>query len=449
MTKIKHLLAVLLIIGASGALMGGACEDAVENLENACGPCGEVAYGDSTISGDARLDGLFKALGTVSVRTGSIRANFDANVIALGEAFGVAAPTGAVNAAFVGQVKTAINTEITAKASGGVKFAYQPPKCSANVDVSLKAQAQCEAKVDASCSAEVKCDPGKLSFECSGKCEGSCSAECTVPSCKVKMDPGKLECSGSCTGSCAVTLEAAASCEGKCEGECSGECSAYDGEGNCSGSCSGECTGKCEVSGEASVDCKGECRGSCEVESPSAEVECEGELGCKGECSGECSGSCSGEVKAPKCEGKASCNADVSAKCEASASAQASAELSCTPPTLSLDYAWNAGVDAAAQAEFIAKMEIFKGKMTAILQGFGEIKGLFEGSAEMEAPVVTIGNQLKGIGEAALTGDFDVSVGLIPCTLSAFKEVPKLVTDITADAQVVLEGGVSLLAVIQ
>ena len=58
MKRMKHLLVILLVIVVSGFLMAGACDDAAEKL---CGPCGTIENGDSTITGNAELDGVFKA----------------------------------------------------------------------------------------------------------------------------------------------------------------------------------------------------------------------------------------------------------------------------------------------------------------------------------------------------------------------------------------------------
>ncbi len=446
MKKVKQLLVVLMFVSLSGTLMGGACED----IQEACGPCGTVANGDTTISGDARLDGLFKAVGTLGAATGSIKANFDADVLDLAAVFMAQAEIDA-SADLVADLKAKIQGEITASTKGGLKVKYQEPKCSANVSVAVEASAQCEAKVDANCSAEVECTGPEMSVKCEGTCSGSCSADCEVPTCEVAVTPGSLACEGECQGSCALTLEAAAACEGKCEGECSGSCSAYventEGEMECSGSCDGECTGKCEVSGEASASCTGECRGSCKLVGPELTANCEGELKCEGSCGGECSGGCEGKVTAPKCEGQASCDADVSADCEAQASAQASASLECTPPSLEIGFEFSAALEgnAEAQAEFLGKMETFKVKMVAILKGFAELDTLINGNVEagVESPVAQISAEVQGIVSGGI-GDFDISAGLIPCVIPAFKEAGSIMGSVATDMAVTLKGQADL-----
>ncbi len=444
MNKMKNLLYVLILIGSAGILTGGACEDVTEIAEGVCGPCGTVANGDATITGMAELDGIFKAVGTLKMSTGSINADFDARVRAMAEGvFGIDVSAMAT-ADVVAAIKTEFSAQITGQLEGDIALKYQPPKCEANVNVAVQASAQCEAKLDASCSAEVECDPGKLSFECSGKCEGSCSAECTIPSCTITVEPGQANCSGSCEGSCSATLDVAAKCEGKCEGSCSGECSAYventEGEMECSGSCSGECQGSCAVEGEAAAECSGSCSGECKIEGPEAEASCTGELGCSGECSGECSGGCEGEVKAPKCEGKAECSADASAKCEAQASAQASASLECTPPSLELDFNLKAGVTAEAKAEFMAKIDKFKVEMVSIIQGMAKLRALVDADAAAELgidpPTVTIKASVDGFVSALKAGDIEIeAAGLVLCAIPAFEETASILVNLPGEMQ--------------
>jgi len=456
MKKLLNVLAVLLVVAISGFMMAGACEDVIE--DGVCGPCGKIKNGDATISGNAELDGIFKAVGTLKLRTGSIKADFDGQVRAMAEGvFGIDVE-GKSTADLVAEIKTEFAAQITAHIEGDLKVNYQAPKCEANVDVAVQAQAQCEAKVDASCSAEVECTGGEVSMTCEGKCEGSCSAECTVPSCTVTVEPGEANCEGSCQGSCSATLEAAASCEGKCEGSCSGECSAYvenaSGDMECAGSCSGDCQGSCTLEGEAAVNCEGECKGECKLEGPSAEAACEGELGCSGECSGECTGGCEGEVKAPKCEGKAECNADVEAKCEAQASAQASASLECTPPSLEIDFSWGAGVDADGKAEVLAKLEKFKVAMVGIIQGWAELKALVEteskGDISVEPPVVTIKASAEAFLSDLKAGKVEVEApGLVPCAIPAFEEAAGILGGIKNDVSGTISAQAELVALLK
>jgi len=449
MKSIKNVLAVLIVVGLSGFMMAGACEDGPSGLtDGVCGECGTVSNGDATITGMAQLDGIFKAVGTMKMRTGSIKGDFDARVRAIAEGVFDLDVSAMSTAEVVAAIETAFDAWISANVDGGISVSYQPPKCEANVDVAVSAQAQCEAK--AGCDVEVECEPGQASFECSGKCEGSCSAECTVPTCTVKIE-GSAECSGECQGSCTVEVDGSVGCDGKCSGECDGECSAYNAEGSCNGTCSGTCNGSCTMEGQAAMECSGSCSGECKAE-VEADATCEGTAGCSGECSGSCEGSCKGEVKAPKCEGNADC--DASADCEAQASAQASASLTCTPPSLSLDVAFAAGLDAGAKAEFMAKLEKFKVEMIGILQGTANLRALVDAdyAAELgfESPVVTIGASVDAFLSDLTSGKIEVEApGLLPCAIPAFQEAGDILGSIGGDASATIEGQIKMAALLK
>ena len=94
--------------------MGNACDDVKDATENLCGPCGEVSAGDDFISGDARLDGFFKAVGSFGSATDVIDGSFKADMMALGELFGVADMEGMSITELTAAVKAAIEAEIDA-----------------------------------------------------------------------------------------------------------------------------------------------------------------------------------------------------------------------------------------------------------------------------------------------------------------------------------------------
>lgn len=86
MKVFKNVLAMLVVVGLSGFMMAGACDDGGGLLDDGvCGPCGSVANGDSTITGNAEVDGVLKAVGTMKMRSGSIKADFDGHVRAIAE----------------------------------------------------------------------------------------------------------------------------------------------------------------------------------------------------------------------------------------------------------------------------------------------------------------------------------------------------------------------------
>jgi hypothetical protein len=409
--------------------------------DSLCGPCGKVSMGDTTISGDARLDGLFKAVGTLGASVGSIRGNFDADLRELALAFGVEAE-GMPTAELATAVKGAIQTELNANVQGSLSVDYTPPKCSADISVSVEAQAQCEAKL----GCEGGCNAGSVDVKCEGSCQAECKGGCEGEiKCSASLD-AQGRCSAECKGTCEVEA-ANASCSGTCRGSCSGDCSAFvensQGEAECNGTCSGNCSGKCEFT-PPSATCSGTCKGECMVK-VEAEAECEGSVKCEGSCTGSCSGGCEGKVTPPKCD----VDCDASAECSAQASAQASASLKCEPPSLVIDFGFKAGVNAKARAEFMAKMEVLKVKMIGIVKGWAEVESLINGNAEagLEAPLVTITSEVEAIISGGV-GNFDIAAGLVTCVIPAFKEAGQVIAQVGTDGAALIQGQVEIIGII-
>ncbi len=417
--------------------MGNACDDVKDATENLCGPCGEVSAGDDFISGDARLDGFFKAVGTLGAATAQVEVDLKEELLALGAVFDANVNAEMSIEDIASSVRAAIDAEISANVEGGIEVDFVPPKCQAAVDVAVDAQAHCEAQ--AGCDISAECESGEVSFSCKGNCTGGCEGTCEG-GCSVEASGS---CEGTCTGAC--QMDVAAVCEGICRGTCSGTCSLQNNAGECEGTCDGECQGSCEL--KAGGTCEGECHGECEV---SVEAECEGE--CHGSCEGECSGGCEGEVTPPSCSAEGSC--DASADCQASAKAQASASLECTPPTLTFRYDFAADVDADAGAEFVAKMAMLKVHMMGIVQGMFKMRALvdvnYAAELGIEPPVVAIAGQV----EALLTADldsFNIPPGRLVCVFPAFEEAFDIMTNLvtglggTFTAQVEIVGVLNVL----
>jgi modification target Cys-rich repeat protein len=419
-------LAAPALIGALAA----SCDKAGNNplteaSEGLCGPCGVVARGDVGISGSAKLDGIFSAVATLNGAVGTINADFEANLDSLMATFGAEAAANASIDAKVTSLLAKVKADVNANLEGDVKVVYQPAECKADVSLSVQAEANCEVKAGCEVSAECEAmvDPGSVEVKCEGKCEGSCSAGCTGG---FKCDVSATgECKGTCEGSC--QLEAAAKCEGTCHGDCSAGCSATGADGQCNGSCEGDCEGTCELSAGAS--CSGKCSGSCNV---TAEADCPGgKVECSGSCTGTCKGSCTGNATPPSasasCQGMAAC--DASADCQASAKAQGSASLTCTPPSLKLDYGFKADVDADARASFIAHMGELRVKGAAMIQGFAKYSALFDGKIDGKvvinpSPVASIIAQVQAMAnlDASASVLAEIPKGRIACVIPAFEE---------------------------
>jgi hypothetical protein len=422
MRKYAYGLGALVAPTLIGGMMASGCSDAAAQVPGLpggfaelCGPCGTIASGDVGISGDARLDGFFKALSTVQNVTGTIKADFDGNIRALADTFGVTI-AGEVNAAAVGQLVTAIEGEISANVQGSLTVDYQPPRCQANVNVAFEAQAKCEVK--GGCTAEVT--PGELRVACEGKCSGGCTGECTGDlSCEVTAP--SIQCSGQCEGAC--NLEAGGECGGTCKGECDGTCSVQDAMGNCQGQCDGDCTGTCELT--VAAQCSGTCTGKCLVDQ--GDAACTGEVSCRGSCDAECSGGCEGNFEPPS----ARVDCDATADCQASAKAEANASLECTPPQVNIDYGFAAGVNAAGRAEFAAKLTELKVRGVAIVQGAAKYGALINGRVNGEvvfnpSPVAALQTSISGFANASAFADLDVTPGKITCALPAVAEAVRI-----------------------
>lgn len=411
-------------------MTSGCDEDGGGLAGDICGPCGVVVNGDVGISGSAKLDGFFKAVADLNSSVVKVNGSFEADLAALEAAFGLEAAADASLSARVDDLVAEIEGEISANVDGGLVVNVVPAKCSANVNVAIDAQAKCE--VSAGC--DVQADPGSVSVSCEGSCTGSCSGGCEgTVQCKVSAP--SVACEGVCEGSC--TVEAGAACNGTCRGDCSGKCSAYvenaSGEMECAGSCDGECAGTCELA--VGATCEGTCSGSCTVEG--GEAECEGEVKCEGSCSGECSGGCEGSATPPSL----SAECDASADCQAQASAQASANVECTPPQVDISFAFAAGVDASARAEFSAKLAALKVHGVGMLQGFTKYQALVTGKVNGEvvfetAPLAAIKTELEGIAEAGATGSLfaEVPKGKLLCVIPAFREAGELLLGVGSEA---------------
>jgi hypothetical protein len=393
--------------------------------EALCGDCGTIATGDIGISGDARLDGFFKALGTISNATASIKADFDTNIRALAAVYDLDF-TGEVNAAVVTQLKGKIQADITANVQGGLSVDYQPPRCQANLNVAIEAQAKCEVKADCA----VQATPPVISVACEGTCTGSCEGSCTGNfACEVQGP--SIECSGKCEGSC--TLEAAGECGGTCHGDCDGTCSFENTDGSCAGKCTGDCSGRCELT--VAAECSGTCSGKCLTTAPSGG--CTGDASCHGSCSGKCSGGCEGNFTPPS----ASANCSASADCQASAKAEANASLDCTPPQLEVNYAFKASLltNVGGQAQFSARLTELRVRGLAIVQGAAKYQALINGKVDgvdvfKPAPLAELKTSVSGMANASAFADFEIAPARIPCAVAAFGEAGTVLATITTNS---------------
>jgi hypothetical protein len=364
-----------------------------------------IVEGNANISGVASVDAFFASVLNFQAKADGLSASINAELEGIKADFGIE-----------GELQAGLEAEISANLEGGLTIEAEPAKCQVDAQASLEAQANCDVDVD----------PGSATIACKGSCEVEASAdvqcdasamlECTFTA------PSAM-CEGSCQGSCEVELTAQAACEGTCTGQCSGECSAYAknamGQAECSGTCNGMCMGSCKAELAAGASCSGKCEGECTVQEP--EGGCEGAVraSCKAEANAMvmCSGSCEGEIEPPSAK----------AECQASAKAEAKLNVECTPPRVAISYELRAGVDAAAQARFVAAVKNLQVRLPALLAALKKAEGVAQAGVDLTAEA---GGTLTGAIEAQVSGNANLqaTVGL-GCALTELPKVAEAITD--------------------
>jgi hypothetical protein len=379
-----------------------ACDPgAVADVCDLSCPAEGVIDGNASITGIASVDAFFGAVVDVNAAalsiSGSLRSELDAIALSVG------LEPGAAGADIAG----AVEAKLALAVDGGIKVAFQPPRCEASVEVAVAAAAECD----------VQADPGMVSVECSGGCEveggvmASCEGDATL-SCTGTAP--NFACSGSCEGSC--ELEVAAACEGTCRGTCDGTCSVTNAQGDCAGECMGNCQGECELS--AGGNCSGSCTGSCTYEP--------GMAGCEADASAKCEAGASGSVMCDaKCEGEVT-PPMVSAECEASVEAKADASIECFPPSLEVTWQWSAAysADVNAQAEFKAWLEGFKGHISIMLAARTKADILVDSLGNLGAAAT---GAVQGSFEVLIDGDISAAIQ-VPCAIDQLGDAVNLIT---------------------
>lgn len=426
-------------VGIATTQMTG-CDEAkkacgLECPTDAKGKAFGVVEGNASISGFAPIDGFFQSVVNFKQVATGVSADIQAEINGIALAVGLD-PTKLMANADVG---AAVAAKIKADFKATLKVKAQPPKCEIDAKVTATVSAECQAK--AGCDI----DPGKASVSCMGSCEveasasGSCEANADV---ECVVSGPSVACQGECKGSCTAQLDVAASCEGTCNGDCSGTCEGNTASGGkCNGTCTGMCKGSCEASGSAALNCKGSCNGSCEYKPAMAKCEASAKVQCevKAEAKAQCQGRCDGEFEPPKA------NCEASASCDASAKADAKFNASCTPPSIDIDFALDAGasLDATAQARFNFVLDELKLRLPRLLAA------LKKGSlvADAGAKLASDGQvAIQGTIDALAGGNVDVVAGfrIIECVPAQLKAVPTVISDASAQLKTSFCAGFSL-----
>jgi hypothetical protein len=392
-----------LLVGTSLTAMQACDPGAVCDLS--C-PDEGVIDGNASITGIAQIDAFFGAVVDVNAAalsiSGARRSELD------GIALSVGLEPGAAGA----DIAAAVEAKLALAVDGGIKVAFQPPRCEASVEVAVAAAAECDVTVE----------PGSATVECSGGCEveggvmASCEADATLVCTGTAPN---FACEGSCEGSC--ELDVAAGCEGTCRGTCEGNCSVRDAQGNCAGECDAGCQGTCEL--KAGGSCSGQCTGSCTYEPAMGGCEADASAKCEAMAGGsiECDAKCEGEVTPP----------EVSAECEASVEAKADASIECFPPSLEVTWQWSAAyeADVNAQAEFKAWLEGFKGHISIMLAARTKADILVDSLGNLGAAA---SGALEASFQTLAEGDFSATIK-VPCAIAQLEDAAGLITGATGE----------------
>lgn len=383
------------------------------DLAEQCGlkcPAKGIVDGNASISGTASVDSFFQAVLDFQAKAGNVSADIDAQLQAIRGDFGIAAGT---------ELDAGLKAAISANVEGSLTVKAEPAKCQVDAQATLEAQAKCDVDVK----------PGSAMIKCEGSCEVDASAkvDCganAMLTCTVNA-PSAM-CSGTCQGSCEVMLMGAAKCDGTCKGSCSGNCSAYvkDTMGNaqCQGSCDGMCTGSCEAQLAAAAKCDGKCSGQCTITPPSGmcdaaiSAHCEAMAGAMVDCKGRCDGN----VTPPSAK----------ADCQASAKAEAKLNVECTPPRLAISYKLKAGVDAMAQAQFVAGVKNLQVRLPALLAAVAKADSVIKAGAGLGTDAT---GAVKGAVQAGLSGNVSlrakIGLGCAVTQLGSVADALKSATD--------------------
>src|SRR5262245_13044885 len=102
----------------AGGLFAGIGITATQgcDADDVCGPCGTIATGQLSIAGNAQLDGFFAAVASLQNASVSINGDFEANIVALAEVYGLGKVE--FSASLVDDVITAIKADLTANLEG-------------------------------------------------------------------------------------------------------------------------------------------------------------------------------------------------------------------------------------------------------------------------------------------------------------------------------------------
>lgn len=409
-----------------------------DNDTEECDDCLSLENGDTAISGDPRVDGLFVATLGLVENADATKQRLAQSVETIANAFEISTEGLAIEELVAG-IKAGVAAEVGASLSYGPTPIAFEPLCSANVAVAFDAQYWCESTLG--CDGEL-CDAETEGFNCQGKCMGDADGECEIKACFIDSED-EQQCAESCVGACKIQALGEV-CEGKCEGECAGECSELNGSAECAGFCDGACSGTCTVSTLENDSCEAGCLGMC-VGNNLDQENCPETIGCFDHFDGTCKGACLSSVNPPSC-GVAACV--FTEDCQVQSAAQGAADITCTEPTIELVYQIHSALDEDAGLRVQTKLKILAEELTKIWQDHLALKAMIEGDAEegIEPSVLL----LASATQATLSNLESLSIApcFFPCAVVASAEANAILGNLPGEQIQTLMAQAELLSLI-
>lgn len=417
------------------ALLALSCTD--DCSDGGCGGAGEgecpaLAEGEWQISGDPRVDTLFRAALALRSRLEENEQVTRDAIAGLAEAFGVeidpAAPLDESAAAVAGALLVVVNDAVDYVAWGAGTCVAELPLAH---EVAVECLTHFGCDVNGACLPEAGAyPPVACEGECVGACGATCSGECRTP----VVDE---QCTGTCYGSCNLTD--AAQCVGDCYGTCAGPCLVWDGDGTgeCVGPCVGDCEGICETIHGAT--CVGSCTGMCGTESTDA---CAGE--CHGSCEGECDGDCAGRPFT-YC-GDESC--EYSSDCGSLGGILGWVEA--RPTWVDYEIYWSADAedDSVAIAELAYQIAAIEDTARALIAASEELRALLDADAYPVTVIDGINESVESLLDADLA-EYDIEECKIPCVIQALEEVSEILSAIGTETLTLVEAQLAILSALE
>jgi hypothetical protein len=395
-----------------------------------CAPCGSVAAGDATISGDPRLDGTIEAIQRIRRTALRLTDEFSSDIELLGSAFDV-------QGSGASDVVKEIKKQLFDDPDVNVAIAYEPARCWADAAHAVSAEFSCEERLGCAHTADQK-----RRDKCVGLFVGDCGNNDCRGLCYVGMEGGEPECPAGCIGTCGEVFSLP--CPGVCVGTCTLTCSAYNSEGECFGFCPGFCNGICDS--PIPFQCSGLCLGLCEAEVDEEES-------CAGLCYGTCADRKGNFMGEGLCRGHVwpQGYTEECSYCRETANALAWSSIACEPAKVSVSVNFSPEFSQSRDGmifkirtleRVLARAADAHAKLALLVDGVDDagelqLKDLVDPidaeTADLDdagledlaldaRPLKSIKDRVAALMDTATKGDFQVAAGSLSCVRPAFEE---------------------------